>query len=131
MSDSLLQALERHPFVSDFAPRDQARLAAIAKEVQFTTDQVIFHEGDDYSVLYLLGKGMVALELELPGSCCGCRPSTAATCSTGRRCCRMRASTSRRGRSTPVAAFAFEGDAPPRDRLFATIRSSASRSCCA
>jgi CRP/FNR family cyclic AMP-dependent transcriptional regulator len=28
---------------------------------------VIFHEGDDYSVFYLLGKGMVALELEVPG----------------------------------------------------------------
>ena len=67
MSDSLFQALERHPFVSDFAPRDQARLAALAKEVRFAPDQVIFREGDDYSVFYLLGKGMVALELEVPG----------------------------------------------------------------
>jgi len=67
MSDSLLQAVERHPFVSDFAPQDQARLAALAKEVRFAADQVIFREGDDYSVFYLLGKGMVALELEVPG----------------------------------------------------------------
>jgi CRP-like cAMP-binding protein len=67
MSDNLLQALERHPFVSDFAPRDQARLAEIAKEVRFAANEVIFHEGDDYSVFYLLGKGMVALELEVPG----------------------------------------------------------------
>ena len=67
MSDNLIQALERHPFVSDFAPQDQARLAAIAKEVRFASNQVIFHEGDDYSVFYLLGKGMVALELEVPG----------------------------------------------------------------
>jgi CRP/FNR family cyclic AMP-dependent transcriptional regulator len=67
MSDNLIQALERHPFVSDFAPQDQARLAAIAKEVRFASNEVIFHEGDDYSVFYLLGKGMVALELELPG----------------------------------------------------------------
>jgi len=67
MSNSLLQALERHPFVSDFAPQDQARLAALAKEVRFAADQVIFREGDDYSVFYLLGKGMVALELEVPG----------------------------------------------------------------
>ena len=67
MSDNLIQALERHPFVSDFAPQDQARLAAIAKEVKFASNQVIFHEGDDYSVFYLLGKGMVALELEVPG----------------------------------------------------------------
>ena len=67
MSDSLLQALERHPFVSDFSPQDQARLAGLAKEVRFAPDQVIFREGDDYSVFYLLGKGMVALELEVPG----------------------------------------------------------------
>jgi len=67
MSDNLIQALERHTFVSDFAPQDQARLAAIAKEVRFASNEVIFHEGDDYSVFYLLGKGMVALELEVPG----------------------------------------------------------------
>ena len=67
MSDSVLQDLERHPFVADFAPQDQARLAALAKEVRFAPDQVIFREGDDYSVFYLLGKGMVALELEVPG----------------------------------------------------------------
>lgn len=67
MSHSPLQDLESHPFVSDFSPQDRARLAALAKEVRFAPDQVIFREGDDYSVFYLLGKGMVALELEVPG----------------------------------------------------------------
>ena len=67
MSNSLLQNLESHPFVSDFVPEDRARLATLAKEVKFEPDQVIFREGDDYSVFYLLGKGMVALELEVPG----------------------------------------------------------------
>jgi CRP/FNR family cyclic AMP-dependent transcriptional regulator len=67
MDPRLLQTLESHPFVADFAPADRARLAALAKEVRFEPDQVIFHEGDDYSVFYLLGKGMVALELEVPG----------------------------------------------------------------
>jgi CRP-like cAMP-binding protein len=67
MNDSLLQDLESHPFVSDFSPQDRARLATLAKEVHFEPDQVIFREGDDYSVFYLLGKGMVALELEVPG----------------------------------------------------------------
>ena len=67
MSQSLLQALEGHPFVSDFSPEDRTRLAALAKQVHFEPDQVIFREGDDYSVFYLLGKGMVALELEVPG----------------------------------------------------------------
>jgi CRP/FNR family cyclic AMP-dependent transcriptional regulator len=67
MNHSLLQALESHPFVADLAPQDRARLAALAKEVKFEPDQVIFREGDDYSVFYLLGEGMVALELEVPG----------------------------------------------------------------
>jgi CRP-like cAMP-binding protein len=67
MSQTLLQALESHPFVSDFSPEHRTRLATLAKEVHFEPDQVIFREGDDYSVFYLLGKGMVALELEVPG----------------------------------------------------------------
>jgi len=67
MSQSLLRALEGHPFVFDFSPEHRTRLAALAKEVHFEPDEVIFREGDDYSVFYLLGKGMVALELEVPG----------------------------------------------------------------
>ena len=67
MTQSLLQEIERHPFVADFRPDHKARLAGLAKEVRFVADQVIFREGDDYSVLYLLGTGMVALELEVPG----------------------------------------------------------------
>ena len=56
-----------HPFAADFRPEHTARLAALAKQVHFAAGQVIFHEGDDYSVFYLLGDGMVALELEVPG----------------------------------------------------------------
>ena len=67
MSHSLLHDLESHPFVSDFSPQDRVRLAGLAREVRFAPDQVIFREGDEYSVFYLLGKGMVALELEVPG----------------------------------------------------------------
>jgi len=67
MSSSLLSVLKQHPFVADFQPEHTARLAALAKPVHFDAGQVIFHEGDDYSVFYLLVKGMVALELELPG----------------------------------------------------------------
>jgi len=67
MSQSLLRALEGHPFVFDFSPEHRTRLAALAKEVHFEPDEVIFREGDDYSVFYLLGKGMVALELDVPG----------------------------------------------------------------
>jgi CRP-like cAMP-binding protein len=67
MTQSLLQVLEAHPFVADFRPEHRTRLAAMAKQVHFDANQVIFREGDDYSVFYLLGQGMVALELEVPG----------------------------------------------------------------
>ena len=67
MTQTLLQVLQAHPFVAGFPPEHTARLAELAKQVRFEPGQVIFHEGDDYSVLYLLGEGMVALELEVPG----------------------------------------------------------------
>jgi CRP-like cAMP-binding protein len=67
MSPTLLSVLQTHPFVQDFRPEHTARLAGMARRVQFEPGQVIFHEGDDYSVFYLLGAGMVALELATPG----------------------------------------------------------------
>jgi len=66
MEASALQQLEAHPFVADFKPEHRARLGSMAKEVHFESNEVIFREGDDYSVLYLLVEGMVALELEVP-----------------------------------------------------------------
>jgi CRP-like cAMP-binding protein len=62
-----LQVLEEHPFVAEFRPEHKTRLAALGKQVHFDEGQVIFHEGDDYSVFYLIGEGMVALEIETPG----------------------------------------------------------------
>lgn len=63
---SLLPVLQQHPFVAEFSSAHRERLAALAQQVHFTEGQVIFHEGDDYSVFYLLGEGMVALEIEAP-----------------------------------------------------------------
>jgi len=67
MNQSLLQALERHPFAAELSPAHRATLAGMARQVQFSANDVIFREGDDYSVFYLLGRGLVALELEVPG----------------------------------------------------------------
>ena len=64
MAQTLLEVLQKHPFVAPFKPEHTARLAELAQQVQFETNQVIFHEGDLFSVFYLLGSGMVALELE-------------------------------------------------------------------
>jgi CRP-like cAMP-binding protein len=67
MTLSLLDVLQKHPFVAEFRPEHTARLATLARQVHFDAGQVIFHEGDEFSVFYLLGDGMVALELEVPG----------------------------------------------------------------
>ena len=67
MSEDLLVVLREHPFVTGFRSEHTARLAALAQPVRFETDQVIFREGDEYSIFYLIGEGMVALELEVPG----------------------------------------------------------------
>jgi len=66
MTSALLPVLQKHPFVAEFRPDHTARLAELAKQVRFQAGQVIFKEGDDYSVFYLLGEGMVALEIEAP-----------------------------------------------------------------
>ena len=67
MSQTLSHELGKHPFVAEFRPEHVAALTAMARRVHFEAGQVIFHEGDDYSVFYLLGDGLVALELEVPG----------------------------------------------------------------
>lgn len=64
MSQEMLQILQTHPFVAEFRPEHREKLAAIGKKVQFEAGQVIFHEGELWSVFYLLKEGMVALELE-------------------------------------------------------------------
>jgi CRP-like cAMP-binding protein len=66
--NALLPLLQKHPFAAELSAEHLDRLAEMARQVQFETGQVIFHEGDDFSVFYLLGKGLVALELEMPGS---------------------------------------------------------------
>jgi CRP/FNR family transcriptional regulator, cyclic AMP receptor protein len=66
MTLTMLQELEKHPFVAAFRPEHKAKLAALAKQVHFDADQVIFQEGEVHSVFYLLEEGMVALELEMP-----------------------------------------------------------------
>ena len=63
MTKTLLEVLQKHPFVADFKPEHRTKLAALAQQVQFDAGQVIFHEGDVFSVFYLIGSGMVALEL--------------------------------------------------------------------
>ena len=65
--DTLVAVLEKHPFVGEFQPQHIEKLSALAKEVQFERDNVIFHEGDECHDFYLIVQGRVALEIEAPG----------------------------------------------------------------
>jgi CRP-like cAMP-binding protein len=109
MSHDLLQVLQKHPFVAEFRPEHHARLASLARQVHFAANQVIFHEGDDYSVFYLLGQGMVALELPTPSQVlrvqtlyAGDELDWSAVLPHARKHFQARA-------LTPVSALAFEG----------------------
>ena len=68
MIDQALQALLRkHPYVQEFEPAYVEKLAALATEVAFARDQVVFHEGDECNEFYLIVSGTIALEVEEPG----------------------------------------------------------------
>jgi CRP/FNR family transcriptional regulator, cyclic AMP receptor protein len=64
--ETLMTVLHKHPFVEEFQEAHIEKLAALAKEVEFKRDQVIFHEGDDFHDFYLIVQGRVALEIEAP-----------------------------------------------------------------
>ena len=65
--ETLVALLQKHPFVGEFQPQHIEKLSALAKEVQFERDSVIFHEGDECHDFYLIVEGRVALEIEAPG----------------------------------------------------------------
>jgi CRP/FNR family cyclic AMP-dependent transcriptional regulator len=65
--ETLVAVLQKHPFVGEFQPQHIEKLSALAKEVQFERDNVIFHEGDECHDFYLIVQGRVALEIEAPG----------------------------------------------------------------
>ena len=63
MGQSIVEALRGLPFVEDMDPSHIDRLAAMAKEVGFEEDQVIFREGDTSKLFYIVLSGKVALEI--------------------------------------------------------------------
>jgi len=67
MHEPHLAKLRHHPFVLEFEPHHVERLAALARDVRFERDQVIFREGDDCSEFYLVVNGLVSLEIVAPG----------------------------------------------------------------
>jgi CRP/FNR family transcriptional regulator, cyclic AMP receptor protein len=67
MRQSLLDTLRHHPFVAQFEPAHVEKLAALAREVRFDREHIIFREGDESSEFYLVVTGLVSLEIAAPG----------------------------------------------------------------
>ena len=68
IDQSLQTMLRKHPFVEGFEPAYVDKLAALAKDAHFERDQVLFHEGDECNDFYMIVSGLIALEVEEPGS---------------------------------------------------------------
>jgi len=64
---SLVEILREHPFLEGFKPEHVEKMAGMAREVQFSRDQMIFQEGEQSDLFYLLLSGRVALEVSAPG----------------------------------------------------------------
>jgi CRP-like cAMP-binding protein len=67
MSGDIADRLREHPFSRDFCPEHIALMAAMASQVCFPAGEIIFQEGGQSSLFYLLVTGKVALEAGSPG----------------------------------------------------------------
>ena len=67
MTDSVLSAVQNHPFVQGLTPEHCATLASLARPVSFPLDTLIFREGDERHEFFLLLSGRVSLELIAQG----------------------------------------------------------------
>jgi CRP/FNR family transcriptional regulator, cyclic AMP receptor protein len=64
---SVLELLEKQPFVKGFEPEQVRKLATLARQVQFSANEIIFREGDERAEFYLIVSGLVALEIASEG----------------------------------------------------------------
>jgi CRP-like cAMP-binding protein len=62
-----IESTRGHAVLEGFEPQDLERLAALAKEVRFKRDQVIFREGENHGRFYLILDGSVVLEMTAGG----------------------------------------------------------------
>lgn len=67
MNMSTPMALARqHPFVRHFEPHEVDKFAALAREVSFAKDEVVYREGEECQDFYLIESGRIALEIDPP-----------------------------------------------------------------
>ena len=62
------QMLAEHPFFQGFAPEHLRVIAGCAQNAHFKADTYPFREGEPASNFYVLRRGKVALEINIPGS---------------------------------------------------------------
>ena len=64
---ALRASLAKHPFLEGVPEAHLDKLMAMAFEVTFEPDQIIFREADPSSFFYLILSGTVAVEIAMPG----------------------------------------------------------------
>ncbi len=67
MTNTLAEVLQAQPLVEGMKESHIRKLAEMAMEVQFARDQIIFRQGDQSGLLYVILSGKVALEASAPG----------------------------------------------------------------
>jgi len=67
MTDSILAAIQQHPFSQGLTPEHCATLASLGSRVNYGKEEIIFAEGDERHEFFFLVKGRVALEMLAQG----------------------------------------------------------------
>jgi len=62
-TEEFIRVTKNQDLLKDFGPQHLARLAALAEEVKFHRDQIIFREGEEHGMFYLILDGTLALEI--------------------------------------------------------------------
>lgn len=65
--EEFVTATKEQELLKGFEPQHLERLAALAREIRFTRDQIVFHEGEQHGVFYLIVDGSVVLEIVAAG----------------------------------------------------------------
>lgn len=64
---TLIAILSRYPFAEELQPHHLEKLCRMAHDVPFAKNEIIFREGDECNVFYLLTSGKVVLEMPIQG----------------------------------------------------------------
>jgi CRP/FNR family transcriptional regulator, cyclic AMP receptor protein len=62
-TEEFIRVTKNQELLKDFGPQHLARLAALAEEVHFHRDQIVFREGEQHGMFYLILDGTLALEI--------------------------------------------------------------------